>query len=699
MFNRFKKFFELSRTAIDSTPQPGHDESDIAALPADDCEAHKRRGDLYLNQNKLDDAAQCYRKALSLDPLDPKVHRTLGLVLNELGRHEDAQHHLQEALSLAPSLADARHGLGAVLLAQGKIDDSIAQFQMALELDSRLAIAYRDLCFALAGQGKTDDAKQVIITGMKQCPDFADLPYYLGNVHVQEKQYEEALVCYNQALVIRPDYAEVHFNCGIALQYLNRNEEALTSYDKALELDCQHRAETLCRRGLVLGSLRRDDEALKSLDDAIALKPDFAEAHNGRGVTLQRLKKLEESLTSIDRALELKPDYAEALCNRGITLQYSGRHEEGLANVEQALKIKPDFAEALVNRGAILQNLGQYHQALACYEKAIQLKPDLSDAHNNEGMCRLLLGDFVKGWEKYESRWHVGKYKGTRPKFEQPLWLGKEPLQGKTILLYAEQGLGDTLQFCRYAKLVAAQGATVLLAVQSPLTSLLADLEGVHMIYAIEDREALPAFDYHCPLLSLPLAFNTQLGTIPSGVPYLRSDPDRVRRWQIELGDTDLPRIGVVWSGNPIHGNDHNRSIALADFIQVVSPRAQFISLQKDVRSNEKPMLAARSDILHVGDAIEDFMDTAALVELMDLVIAVDTSVAHLAGALGKPLWLLLPFNVDWRWLLDRDDNPWYPSARLFRQPLLGDWAPVLATVAAELQEFAQDITKKVKIA
>jgi hypothetical protein len=271
-----------------------------------------------------------------------------------------------------------------------------------------------------------------------------------------------------------------------------------------------------------------------------------------------------------------------------------------------------------------------------------------------------------------------------RRDFAQPLWLGEFDIAGKTVLLHAEQGLGDTIQFCRYAEKVAARGASVLMEVPPALLSLLAQVEGVRQL--IGRGEPLPPFDCHCPLLSLPLAFDTRSDSIPAQVPYLRSEPERVGAWRRRLGDGKLPRVGLAWSGSATHLNDTNRSIPLEDFARVVCPEAQFVSLQKDVRAADERVLIGRRDVRHLGSELQDFADTAAVIELMDLIVTVDTAVAHLAGAMGKAVWILLPFNPDWRWLLDRDDSPWYPSARLFRQTAHGDWSEVVARLSVELR-------------
>jgi hypothetical protein len=306
------------------------------------------------------------------------------------------------------------------------------------------------------------------------------------------------------------------------------------------------------------------------------------------------------------------------------------------------------------------------------------------EAHWNEALLRLLTGDFSRGWAKYEWRWRNESLALSTRNFSQPLWLGAEAIDGKTILLHSEQGLGDTIQFCRYVPLVAARGARVILEVERPLHEIMTNLAGATEV--ISKGDALPDFDFHCPLLSLPLAFGTHLETIPSLTSYLRAPGQTLKHWQARLGPKARPRIGLVWSGRPAHKNDQNRSISLRSLLPLLDIEATFVSLQKDVRSDDAAVLKECNDVLHFGDELKDFSDTAALILQLDLVISVDTSVAHLAGALGEPVWILLPYNPDWRWLLDRDDSPWYPSARLFRQQQIGNWAGVIDQVKNELR-------------
>jgi tetratricopeptide (TPR) repeat protein len=364
------------------------------------------------------------------------------------------------------------------------------------------------------------------------------------------------------------------------------------------------------------------------------------------------------------------------------------RFDEALASYGRALELRPDYSEALMNRGITLHALKRFGEELESYAHALALRPDYAEAHFNEGWCRMLQGDFDRGLRKHEWRWQTGQLKKQIWNFTQPLWRGADDIAGKAILLHAEQGYGDTIQFCRYAQRVAARGARVILRVQAPLRELLGDLSGAAQV--LSSGEPLPDFDVHCPLLSLPLAFGTRVETIPAETPYLRVAPQAAARWSNRLGAKSRLRIGLAWSGSTAHKNDHNRSMPLRTFLPLLDCGATFVSLQREVRAGDAGVLQERSDILHFGDELKDFTDTAALIASLDLVIAVDTGVVHLAGALAKPVWVLLPFIPDWRWMLDRDDSPWYPTARLFRQDDSREWDSVVMRVCAALRDYAR---------
>lgn len=528
-------------------------------------------------------------------------------------------------------------------------------------------------------QGKLADAEVLYREVLQRTPgDFVAL-HRLGLIASHRKRFDDAVRLIDQALAGTPDYARALNDRGIAFHRMRRLDAALESYDRALALKPDY-AEALSNRATALKDLGRLDEALASYDAALALRPEYADALYNRGNTLTILDRLDEAVASYDRALAIRPEYADAWNNRGNAQRKLKRPGEALESYDQALAIRPDYAQALTNRGIALKDMKQLDAALAWFEKAQTIRPDYPELPWNEGLCRLLTGDFEAGWQKYELRWQSDALRHAKRDFTQPVWLGAPDIAGKTVLLHAEQGMGDTIQFCRYAKRVAATGATVLLEVQQPLKTLLSGVAGVARLLGRDD--ALPPFDYHCPLLSLPLAFKTTLETIPAENPYFRADPDRVRRWREKIGEETRPRVGFAWSGNAATINDGDRSIPLAEFISLVSDSAQFFTLQKDVRPADRAVLEARNDIVHFG---ADFADTAALIELMDVVVTVDTSIGHLAGAMGKPAWILLPFVPDWRWMLDRDTSPWYPTARLFRQPTPGDWDSVIANAAAQI--------------
>lgn len=505
-----------------------------------------------------------------------------------------------------------------------------------------------------------------------------------GNVLMALHRHEEALAGMERALALKPDAAEIHFNRGVILQALTRPREALASYERAIALNPGY-AEAWLNRGNALDTLARPEEALSSYEHAAALTPGLAPAHFNRGNLLRTLGRREEALTAYTQALAAHPGYAEAWNNRGNILRELNRPEAALPDYERVLALRPEYAEAWLNRGIVLDALGRRAEALASFERVLALRPDHPEAHYCIALHRLRHGDFARGWVEYEWRWQASDAE-TAPAFPQPPWLGREDLAGRTLLLHAEQGYGDTLQFCRYARLVADRGARVILQAQPPLLTLLARLAGPAQVIAPGDP--LPPFDFHCPLMSLPLALGTELSSIPAETPYLSADPAETAAWRARLGETRAPRVGLAWSGRPTHRNDMNRSIRLAELAPLLTPGAEFIGLQKDVRAEDRAALAAMPAIRQFGGQLRDYADTAALIACLDLVITVDTSVAHLAGALGKPVWILLPSDPDWRWLLGRSDSPWYPSARLFRQTRVHEWSDPIADAGAALVEF-----------
>ncbi len=482
------------------------------------------------------------------------------------------------------------------------------------------------------------------------------------------------------------DLAEAHNNRGNALRDLKRSAAALASYERAIALK-PDLAEAHSSRGAALLDLKRPADALANFERAIALTPDLAEAHYARGLALFDLKRPADALASVERAIALTPDLAEAHYARGLALFDLRRPADALASYERAIALKSDLAEAHYNHGLALFDLRRPAEALESYDRAIALKKDYGGAIWNQSLCLLQLGRFEQGWRQYEWRMKCDEPTTVRS-YPQPLWLGDENIAGKTLFIWEEQGFGDMIQFCRYAKLLEARDAKVIMSVYQPLRGLLKQISPT--IQFINPNEAPTDFDYHCPLLSLPFAFGTTLATIPAHQQYLKADEQLRAAWAARLPRKTKPRIGMVWSGRTDHPTIKNRSINMERFLPILSADADWICLQKEIGEKDLAVLWQVGRIAVFSDDLRDFSDTAALIDLMDLVITVDTSVAHLAGAMGKPVWILLPYNPDFRWLLDRDDSPWYPSARLFRQQQIGDWAGVIERVGNELRSTIQ---------
>jgi tetratricopeptide (TPR) repeat protein len=602
--------------------------------------------------------------------------------LQQAGRLAEAEKACNRILATQPDHFDSLHLLGIVFHQRGDHAQALRHIDLALKINPNNIPALNNRGIALKELKRFEDALASYDRALALWPHYAGALLGRGDALKELQRFEEAVASYDRALAVRPDYAQAHANRGDVLHELKRFEEALASYDCALGIR-EDFTDAHANRGSALHALKRFDEALASYDHALALRPDYAEAHYNRGNTLHALKSFAEALVSYEHALALRPDYVEALANRGVTLHEQKRFAEALASYDRALAARPDYAEAFVNRGVTLHELKRFDEALASYDRAIALRPDYAQAHFNEAVCRMLIGDFDRGWQKLEWGWETEQLKNAKRNFAQPLWLGSDEIAGKTVLLHGVHGFGDTIQFCRYVPRVVERGARVIFEVQEPLHELMDTLPGGAQI--VSRGEPLPDFDLHCPLLSLPLAFGTRSATIPSQTPYLRASPQAVMDWNGRLGPRDRPRIGLAWSGRPEHNNDYNRSMKLSTLLSPLAGfNATYVSLQREVRADDAPVLQG-SDVLHFGKELKTYADTAALIANLDLVISVDTSVAHLTGALAKPLWIVLPFMPDWRWLLDRDDSPWYPTARLFRQDETRGWGSVMARVQAAL--------------
>jgi tetratricopeptide (TPR) repeat protein len=608
-----------------------------------------KRAAAHHGRNELDSAEDLYRRVLNADPRHFDALHLCGVLMQQRGRSAEALALIGAALAANARVAAAHCNYGLVLAALGRHQEALASYERALALK----------------------------------PDYADAHYNRGNTLVALNRFDEALKSFEQAIVLRPNHPNALLNRAQVLERLGRTREALASFDLALAL-APGNADSFNMRGNVHFSMKSYAAALADYDRAAALRPDAAPIHNNRGNALRELGRHEEALAAFDRAVAIKPDYAQAFSNRANALLELNRVEEALADYERALAIKPNFADALVNRGNALHYLGRPQEALTSFDRAIASSPQLAEAHWNRALTLLALGDLERGFAAYEWRWRRDGELKPRD-FSQPQWHG-EDLRGRTILLHAEQGFGDTIQFIRYLPMVAAKGAGIVLEIPDDLRPLVGRPDGVAAI--VRRGEALPPFDVHCPLMSLPVACATTLATVPAPIPYLAAPAERIERWRARLSRAAAPRVGLVWSGKPTHRNDRNRSIPLPLLAPLLAlPGIAFVSLQKEYRDADLPLLA-QYPLLRLESELCDFADTAAVIAGLDLVIAVDTAAAHLAGAMGKPLWLLLPAIGDWRWLLEGRDSPWYPTARLFRQPRIGDWQSVIAEVSRELALF-----------
>ncbi len=466
-------------------------------------------------------------------------------------------------------------------------------------------------------------------------------------------------------------------------------DAARTLVERVLRIEPKH-PDALHVLGLFWCARGDSKKGIQLIRRAIAYAPGFSDALTNLGFALHSLGRDEEALASFDKALAITPESIAAWNNRGNTLQVLGRFEEALACFDRALAIRPGHPPSLNNRGNALRSIGRFEEALAAFESAVASQPDFADAHWNESLCLLAAGDYRSGWEKYEWRWRTRIFAPFRRNYSAPLWLGREDVSGRTVLLHAEQGFGDTLQFCRYAPLLAARGANVILVVPPPLTELLASLPGI--VRVLSQGDPVPQTDFQCPLMSLPFALGTRLETIPAQVPYLTADPARAARWRERLGKLGGLKIGVVWAGQPGADRlDERRSISLERMLGLRSvDGVTLVSVQKGDAANQARALGINAGLIDWTDELSDFADTAALVTELDLVITVDTSIVHLAGSLAKPVWVLNRFDRCWRWLRNRDDSPWYPTMRLFTQTSPGDWASVMVRATAELRCFCK---------
>jgi tetratricopeptide (TPR) repeat protein len=657
-------------------------------------------GVIALQTRALERAVKLIGHAIKLNPDHPEAYNNLGTALAQLGHPDQALSSFDRAIALRPDAAEAFNNRGGTLRDLGRPEESLASYDRAIALQPDYVEPRYNRAILLADLGRPDAALLGLNETISLRPDHAEAHNGRGAALARMGSTAVALSAYDTAIALKPDYAEAHTNRGVALARLGRLEEALSSFGHAIALNPRV-AEAYNGRGGVLAQLERSADALADFDSSIALKPDHAEVFNNRAAALMALGFPASALSSYHRAIELKPDYVEAHCNLAMCHLSMGDYEAGWRLYEWRLRpagqnmgwARPyahqdtadpetNFPPAPSSSGSTggpvaAPRAGHINRLRTCDGRPIEPEDDGG---------RRLLG-FDPHPRSVESHYAPADREANRSP-DRRYRCGGPSIENKTILVRAEQGFGDTLQFCRYVPMLAA---TVVLEVPRPLTRLLSSLGGVHQIVATGDE--LPPFDAWIPMMSLPLAFRTTIDTIPAAVPYLHADPERSAAWRHRLATLPGRKIGLVWAGSPrredpnTSATDRRRSITLDHYSPLAALSGHsLISLQKGEPAGQTRTPPPGMTLHDWTAELEDFADTAALVEALDLVISVDTSVVHLAGALGKPVWVLNRYDQCWRWLLNRTDSPWYPAARLFRQPSPGDWSGVMRDVVQALR-------------
>ena len=604
-------------------------------------------GNVLCELQRPEDAVVFYEKAAKLDPNDFDLLKNHGVTLAELGRFEEALACYEAALStkLDPEVLNS---CGALLVRMERPEDGLDYFREAMRLEPFCFNAIYNLSGALQRLGQLDEAAILIRKALEKKPSSAAALTRLGEVLLEQKKYQEALAVFTKLKNEQPD----NFDAQIAL-------------------------------GRIWFELHDFGKALDAFDGAIRLNSRNARAFYNKGKTLAALECKEQAVEAYEQSIYLDPDAHHAYTNLGNLLRELGRLEDALNLHRIACDLDPSSPRPKNNIALVMKELGHLDAALESYDEALALDPDSVDVNWNKSLLLLLQGNYEEGWPLYEWRLKREDTLQEYPQFAQPSWRGETDLRGQRLLVHLEQGLGDMVQFCRYIPILVDKGIEVILQVQTSLLPLIASLESD--VTLVSQDDPLPDFDAYCPLMSLPYALGTTLETIPSSDSYLSPCPEKVAEWREKLGSADALRVGLAWSGRKEHKNDHNRSMALANLLPVLDVPVEWHSIQKDYRSVDLDVLKTLPQLYQHQRDLNDFSDTAALLANLDLVITVDTSVAHVAAALGKPTWLLLPYLSDFRWLMDRVDTPWYPSMRLYRQDQPNDWTPVLQRIKNDL--------------
>jgi tetratricopeptide (TPR) repeat protein len=666
-------------------------------------------------QGQLDQAALRYEAAIETQLENFDAMHLVGVLRYQQGRHAEALVRIQAALQWKPASAEALSNLGLVYDALGRHEEALTTYERALAIRPGYADALNNRGVALRALKRPMEALACFEQALAAQPDNADALNNRGVALHDLGRSAEALDSLGKALRVRTDYREaqrnhdsvrqVHGrpnhassgradalnNRGNALRRLKRPREALACYDAALAIRPDF-PEAFSNRGNALLDLKRPVAALKSYDRALAIRSSYADALSNRGVALLDLQRPVEALASYRKALAVNPRFSDALSNRGVALRDLGRLEEALQSLDEALAIRPDHADALNNRGLLLHDLGRPEEALASYDNALAVRPRYADARFNRALTALSVGDFASGWRGYEFRWNRKNAAARKLCAPYPVWKG-EDIVGKRLIVYEEQGLGDVIHFSRLLRSLVALGAEVTFLLRASLHSLLSVVAPTVRLVADPPKDGV--FDYQCALMSLPGVLAISHESIPSSVPYLRAEAGAVVLWRQRLGERGL-KIGVCWQGNPRTLANVGRSFPLRLLEGVASiPGVRLISVQKAHGLDQIESVPSGMNVETLGHEFDRdqnaFVHTAAVMSCLDLVITCDTSVAHLAGALGRPTWVALRCVPDWRWMLVRSDSPWYPTMKLYRQAVRGDWDAVFEQIAADVGHLKSD--------
>jgi tetratricopeptide (TPR) repeat protein len=639
---------------------------------------------------KQTEALESYRRVLSLDPSHLAAAERFARTLGEGADLTEAIALYETLLSHTPDVAEAHYELGLLHHRGGDVPKAMGRYRRAIALKPGCFQFHFNLGVALYELGDLAGAAGAYRYAALLKPEDADGHYSLGVVLQRMGEAALAAQAYERALEVRPEFPNALGNLGFLYTQMGEMAKAEGLLRHCIAIDPRN-VNAHCNLANVFAKQGNTAGALECCRIAVGLDPNHALTLCNYGALCVDTGDLQTAEVVLRRSVELDPSNIDAHCNLANALAKLGNAPAAIEVTRAALAIDPKHALTLCNFGVLLDALGDASGAVQCYQLALASDPTMQLAQFNLGIQRLSAGDFAAGWSGYEARWGTPEFRNKRPVLSQPQWRG-EDIRGSRILIYSEQGLGDTLQFVRYVSSVAALGATVVLRVQPSLLRLIRTCYPEVRVASIESDEGGDS-EWQCPLLSLPLAFGTDLTNIPAGVPYLRADPFAAAEWGQRLSAQGL-RVGLVWAGNPKHANDRRRSVALQQLRGLTAMHGvTFYSLQKAPASDELSATVRTLGIVDLSGHLEDFTDTAAIVANLDLVISVDTSVVHLAGAMGKPVWMLVPRVSDWRWLRDRADSPWYPTMRLFRQSKIGEWGDVLAEVEQALRAMLQTDT------